>query len=251
MPRLTHGQIQQPGTYWYHSHNRGQYPDGFRGPLLITDPQNPYANQIDDELVLTVSDWYHQQIPELIGPFLSVTANPDGAEPIPDSPILNDNATTSFNLKPGKTYMTRIINMSAFASFLVKFDQHQMTIIEVDGVYTVAKQTDLVYLTAGQRMSVLITAKQSTDKNYAFIGGMDPNMFDCYPDCTNPLNATGYLVYNTNKPLPAEPPTFRSYTSGFVDDFTLVPYDHTPLFTGVTHQIILNVESGVFFNQNR
>lgn len=180
-----------------------------------------------------------------------MTANPDGAEPIPDSPILNDNATTSFNLKPGKTYMTRIINMSTFASFLVKFDQHQMTIIEVDGVYTVAKQTDLVYLTAGQRMSVLITAKQSTNKNYAFIGGMDPNMFDCYPDCTNPLNATGYLVYNTNKPLPAEPPTFRSYTSGFVDDFTLVPYDHTPLFTGVTHQITLNVESGVFFNQNR
>ena len=148
--------------------------------------------------------------------------------------------------------MTRIINMSTFASFFVKFDQHLMTIIEVDGVYTVAqKGQDVVYLTAGQRMSVLITAKPSTNQNYAFLGAMDPSMFDCFPDCPNPLNATGYLVYNKYKPLPANPPTISSYSSGFFDDFNLVPYDHTPLFQHVDHQITLNIESGVFFNQNR
>jgi FtsP/CotA-like multicopper oxidase with cupredoxin domain len=24
-------QIDEPGSYWYHSHNKGQYPDGLRG----------------------------------------------------------------------------------------------------------------------------------------------------------------------------------------------------------------------------
>ena len=72
-------QINQPGTYWYHSHNRGQYPDGFRGPILIHDPASPYAGQYDEELVLTMSDWYHKQMPELIPGFLSPTQNPSGA----------------------------------------------------------------------------------------------------------------------------------------------------------------------------
>ncbi|PYH89332.1 multicopper oxidase [Aspergillus ellipticus CBS 707.79] len=30
--------IEQTGTYWYHSHTKGQYPDGLRQALLITDP---------------------------------------------------------------------------------------------------------------------------------------------------------------------------------------------------------------------
>ncbi|KAL2046495.1 hypothetical protein ABVK25_011830 [Lepraria finkii] len=245
-------QVNQPGTYWYHSHNRGQYPDGFRGALIIHDPSNPYAGQYDQEEVLVLSDWYHKQIPDLIPGFLSTTANPSGAEPVPDSAILNDNATTSFSITPGKTYMFRIINVSNFASFLLKFDQHQMAIIEVDGVYTVKQSTDLIYITAGQRYSVLITAKATAPgQNYAFVGAMDPNMFDCNPCPGVPLNATGYLIYDATKPLPKKEPTFPSYTSGFYDDFSLVPYDKQALFEPVTKRITLNVESGVYFNQNR
>lgn len=170
-------------------------------------------------------------------------------EPIPDSAIINDNATTSFAITPGKTYMVRIINVANFASFFVKFDQHEMTIIEVDGVYTVAQKTDLIYLSDGQRMSVLITAKPNADKNFAFVGAMDPAMFDHVPPALN-LNATGYLVYNTAKPLPLEAPTFASYNGGF-DDFNLVPYDKLALFKPVTRQVVFNVNSGPMYNQNR
>lgn len=172
-------------------------------------------------------------------------------EPVPDSAIINDNATTSFAMTPGKTYMVRIINMANFAAFFVKFDQHEMTIIEVDGVYTVAQKTDLIYLSDGQRMSVLITAKPNADENFAFVGAMDPTMFDTVPP-TLDLNATGYLVYDTAKPLPAEAPTFASYNNGLAfDDFGLVPYDKLALFGPVTRQVVLNVNSGVTDNQNR
>lgn len=145
--------------------------------------------------------------------------------------------------------MVRIINVSNFAAFFVKFDQHEMTIVEVDGVYTVAQKTDLIYLSDGQRMSVLITAKPDASKNYAFVGAMDPSMFDSVPSTLN-LNATGYLVYNTAKPLPLEAPTFASYDGAF-DDFGLVPYDKLPLFKHVTRQIVLTVDTGVVDGQNR
>lgn len=172
-------------------------------------------------------------------------------EPIPDSAIINDNATTSFAITPGKTYMVRIINVSNFAAFFVTFDQHEMTIIEVDGVYTVAQTTDLIYLSDGQRMSVLITAKPNANKNFAFVGAMDPSMFDHVPPALN-LNATGYLVYDTAKPLPSEPPTFGSYDGGLaLDDFGLIPYDKLPLFQHVTRQVVFNVNSGVTDGQNR
>lgn len=72
--------VSQPGTYWYHSHVDGQYPDGLRGALIVHDPENPYADQFDEELFLTLSDWYHDEMPGLISSFLSVT-NPTGAEP--------------------------------------------------------------------------------------------------------------------------------------------------------------------------
>lgn len=72
--------IDQPGTYWYHSHVDGQYPDGLRGPLIVHDTENPYADLYDEELVLSLSDWYHESMPELLPGFISVT-NPTGAEP--------------------------------------------------------------------------------------------------------------------------------------------------------------------------
>lgn len=141
--------------------------------------------------------------------------------------------------------------MSNFASFFVTFDQHEMTIIEVDGVYTVAKVTDLIYLSNAQRMSVLITAKPKASENFAFVGAMDPTMFDSVPS-TLDLNATGYLVYDTAKPLPTVAPSFGSYDGGLaLDDFGLVPYDKLALFEPVTRQVVFNVNSGVTDNQNR
>lgn len=54
---LTWSQLDEPGTFWYHSHEKGQYPDGLRGPLIVQDPNDPYKGRYDEEIVLTVSDW--------------------------------------------------------------------------------------------------------------------------------------------------------------------------------------------------
>lgn len=83
---LTSTQVDQPGTYWYHSHSRGQYPDGLRQQFIITDPENPYLGQYDKEVAFTLSDWYHDEMPGLLSKFISVT-NPTGAEPVPNSAL--------------------------------------------------------------------------------------------------------------------------------------------------------------------
>ncbi|KAH0565751.1 hypothetical protein GP486_000848 [Trichoglossum hirsutum] len=221
-------QIDQAGTYWYHSHQRGQYPDGLRGALIVHDPQSPYKDQYDEELVLTLSDWYHSQMPPLIDRFLSY-ANPSGAEPVPDAALFNDTQDLKVRVQPGKTYLVRMINMAAFAAQYVWFESHTMRIVEVDGVYTEPKDADMIYVTAAQRYSVLLTTKNDTNTNFAFVGSMDQDLFDKVPPGLNP-NVTGWLVYDETKDLP-KPALIDEFTP--FDDFTLVPQDGEKLFEGV------------------
>jgi iron transport multicopper oxidase len=94
-----------------------------RGPLIVHDPNSPYAHQYDDELVLTFSDWYHDQMPGLINHYLSPEQNPDGAEPEPYSAVLNDVQDARLRVEPGKTYLVRIISMAAFAEVRTEVKQ--------------------------------------------------------------------------------------------------------------------------------
>lgn len=56
--------------------------------------------------------------------------NPTGAEPIPDSALMNDSQNVTFAVEPNKTYRLRFVNMAAFAAFHVWIEGHDMQIIE-------------------------------------------------------------------------------------------------------------------------
>lgn len=164
--------IEQPGTYWYHSHIRAQYPDGLRAPLIVHDPETPFQDMYSEEVVLSVSDWYHDQMPFLIESFISVI-NPTGAEPVPNSALMNDQQNVTFSMEAGKTYLFHIVNIGAFAGQYLWFEGHNMTIIEVDGIYTDPTDASMIYLTVAQRYAVLITARNDTSTNFAIVGSMD------------------------------------------------------------------------------
>ncbi|KAI9739167.1 MAG: hypothetical protein M1834_007380 [Cirrosporium novae-zelandiae] len=227
----------QSGTYWYHSHSSGQYPDGLRGPLIIHDPDSPYADAYDEELVLTFSDWYHDQIPKLLKSFLNVI-NPTGAEPVPESALMNDTQNLTVSVEAGKTYLIRMINMGAFAGQYVWFENHTMTIVELDGVWTERTEADMIYLTAAQRVSILLKTKNETSSNFAIVGSMDEDLFDTIPSGLNP-NVTGWLVYDDSKALPtaADVDEFNP-----IDDFNLVPYDRQELYDEVDYSFNLEVK---------
>ncbi|RMZ75423.1 hypothetical protein DV738_g5496, partial [Chaetothyriales sp. CBS 135597] len=212
--------ITQPGTYWYHSHVGGQYPDGLRGPLIIHDPDNPFADEIDEEIVLTLSDWYHDQMVPLIKKFMAVT-NPTGAEPVPQSALMGETQNLTIPVEPGKTYFIRIINVAAFAAQYFWIEGHEMRVVEVDGIYHEPAVATQLYITASQRVGILLTTKDDASTNFAIVGSMDQDLFDIIPPGLN-QNVTSYLVYDETAPLPT--PAFADAFDPF-DDMTLVPYD--------------------------
>lgn len=164
--------MTDPGTYWYHSHDRAQYPDGLRGLLVVHDPISPYKDQYHEEIVLSISDWYHEQMPDLLARYLDKN-NTMAVEPIPDSNLLNDTHDIRLDLVPGKIYLVRVANIGAFMGQYFRIADHELVIIEVDGVYTKPTSAQVLYLSTGQRYSFLMTAKNHSTTPYGIFVTMD------------------------------------------------------------------------------
>lgn len=108
----------------------------------------------------------------LIPKFLN-KVNPTGAEPVPQNALINDTQNLQVSVLPGKTYLVHLVNIGAFAGQYVWFEGHNMTLVEVDGVFTDQASAEMIYIAAAQRYSFLITTKNETTANYAFVASMD------------------------------------------------------------------------------
>ncbi|KAK2615177.1 hypothetical protein N8I77_001951 [Diaporthe amygdali] len=185
-----------PGTYWYHSHQMGQYPDGLRGPLVIHDPEDPYKGKVDEEVILTCTDWYHSQTIPLVQAMLQ-PSNTEFRPPLPDSILVNEGGSTQIKFDKGKTYRLRVLNFSAFGACFFHFQNHTMQVIMQDGSYITEAEASQIYLAPGQRHDVLLSSKDSC--NYPFLVALDVNPDFRAPVLGFPYNKTGYLVGNPSE----------------------------------------------------
>ncbi|KAI0009965.1 putative ferroxidase [Xylariaceae sp. FL0662B] len=215
-----------PGTYWWHSHDMGQYADGLRGPLIIHDPEDPYAHDYDEELVMTISDWYYDQTITLMSQMIEPN-NTKILPPRPNNTIVNEGRGGDISFEPGKTYRFRIINWSALTAAFVHFDSHDMDIIGIDGSYVVKQTVQQLRLGVGQRSDVLITAAEDSNENYPYLVSLDtnanyktknPNITISYPH-----NFTGMLVTDPSKDMDKKDVV---YVFDPFDDTALKPYDN-------------------------
>ncbi|RCK57687.1 Iron transport multicopper oxidase FET3 [Candida viswanathii] len=226
----------QVGTYWYHSHTSGQYGDGMRGVFIIEDDDFPY--DYDEEVVLTLSEHYHQYSDDMMPDFLS-RFNPTGAEPIPQNFLFNETRNATWKVEPNKTYLLRIVNTGRFVTQYVWMEDHEFTVVEVDGIYVQQNTTDMLYITIAQRYSVLVTTKNSTDRNYAFMNKVDDTMLDTVPDDLQ-LNGTNYIVYNEDADMSDQ--YYVDSIDDYLDDFYLKPLSKTTLFDDPDYTITVDVQ---------
>ncbi|TCD66597.1 laccase, multicopper oxidase, benzenediol:oxygen oxidorectuctase [Steccherinum ochraceum] len=152
----------QAGTFWYHSHLSTQYCDGLRGPLIVYDPHDPQAHlyNVDDEsTIITLADWYH----------VLAQKEPAGIPPVADATLINGlgrftNGPASplavISVQFGKRYRMRLINMACDPNYMFSIDNHDMTIIEVDGVNSQPHTVEQIQIFAAQRYSFVLNANQ-------------------------------------------------------------------------------------------
>ncbi|CAG8513572.1 5664_t:CDS:2 [Dentiscutata heterogama] len=183
--------VNQSGTYWYHSHSRTQYIEGIVGPLIVHDPQDPYIDEYDEEIIILLQDWYHTDSKTLLATFLSPESQ--GVEPVPDNGLINgknsfncsaapkdsvckDAPLAGFNFVQGKKYRLRIINTSTFSAFIFSIDEHSLDVIEVEGMITKRHTVHRLPINVAQRYSVIVEANQPKAK-YWMRGEMETTCF--------------------------------------------------------------------------
>ncbi|CAK9439797.1 uncharacterized protein LODBEIA_P38970 [Lodderomyces beijingensis] len=216
----------QTGTYWYHSHSGSQYGDGLRGMFVIEEDDEesvPYV--YDEEVALSVSEHYHLETPVIMKSFMS-RFNPTGAEPIPQNSLFNETKNATWNVVPDRTYLLRVVNMGLFVSQYLFIEDHDLVIVEVDGVPVQPYTVDSLYITVGQRYAVLVKTKPGANRNYRFANVLDMTMLDEVPEDLQ-LVSTNYVVYNDNVDNPGHYPYHDfdetvGQLKGF-NDFELVP----------------------------
>lgn len=216
----------------------------FIAPIIIHDTADPYAGQYDEEFTLSLSDWYHTDVPTLIDQMLQ-TSNPRAVPPFPNSMLMNDGGPAQFNFQPGKTYKVRIVSMAAFASFMLQFDSHTMSIIEIDGSYVKKQDAYQIRISAAQRFTVLLKAQTSIRRNYGFLASLDQNRDFTAGGAAWPINMTGVIQYDAAK---GPPPAFVVPKWSPKDDAVLVALDNQALLgprPGVDKTITLDFQFGL------
>ncbi|KAL9595713.1 MAG: hypothetical protein Q9219_006279, partial [cf. Caloplaca sp. 3 TL-2023] len=180
----------KPGTYWIHSHAPGQYPQGVRTPLIVTDTGDPaslgYTAGLDK--TVTLSDWWPDfQAAEERGKSHGGTwtggvadegtcgdpANPNGygiefpAEKMLFNDVGGHNAalgapakTIELDCDPAspKKMRIRFVNLASHSRFYVWFaDNRKFNVVELDGISYQGLETDIFEVSSGQRVSIVVS----------------------------------------------------------------------------------------------
>ncbi|KAJ3286212.1 hypothetical protein HDU76_008010, partial [Blyttiomyces sp. JEL0837] len=143
--------LAQEGTFWINSYQNGQTFDGLRIPLIVNNPAQP--NLYDVDYFIPITDWYHSSYNDLFPKFQTAV----GKQPVPDALLLNEGQNMTIKLTKDKTSRFRFVSMALSNTNMVWFDEHNMTIIEVDGVSVKPFKVTALKIAPGQRYSVLVT----------------------------------------------------------------------------------------------
>jgi FtsP/CotA-like multicopper oxidase with cupredoxin domain len=153
------------GTFWYHPHimSSEQVARGLHGVLIVEELDPPQADQ---DLVFVVDDWRLTRDGHVHAESFGSIAERAHAGRYGNTFTLNGSTNHEVPVKAGERLRLRICSVSNANVFGLKFDDHAMHVIAVDGqpVAPFEAENGLVVLASGQRSDVIadMTGKPGT-----------------------------------------------------------------------------------------
>ncbi|KAK9384017.1 Cupredoxin [Kockiozyma suomiensis] len=200
--------LEQSGTFWWHSHSFSQRIDGMAGAMIVYDSNNDqyqFGRDYDDEAIVFIQDYYHQTGEQRLAYYLSRSAA--GYEPVPENGLINGRGSENicprirstadcdkqsdirpykFTMVRGKRYRLRIINAAAFAEFVFSLDSHLLTVIESDTNESEPLDVHYIPIATGQRYSAIITASNTSPSTVTMRAEMNTNCFNYHNPILDP-----------------------------------------------------------------
>ncbi|XP_022846645.1 laccase-2-like [Olea europaea var. sylvestris] len=173
----------QRGTLFWHAHISWMRAT-IHGPIIILPKHNesyPFKKPYK-EIPIIFGEWWNADPEAVINQALQTGAAPNVSDAYTingfPGPLYNCSSKDTYKLKvkPGKTYMLRLINAAMNDELFFSIANHTVTIVEADAVYIKPFQTDVVLITPGQTTNVLLKTKP------------------CYPNATFLMTARPYFT---------------------------------------------------------
>ncbi|XP_008222248.1 PREDICTED: laccase-2 [Prunus mume] len=158
----------QRGTLFWHAHISWLRATVY-GPLIILPKHNasyPFPKP-HKEVPIIFGEWWKADPEAVIRQALQTGAGPNVSEAYTinglPGPLYNCSKKDTFRLKvkPGKTYLLRLINAAVNDELFFSIANHSLTVVEADALYVKPFKTDILLITPGQTTNVLLRTKPS------------------------------------------------------------------------------------------
>ncbi|KAK8478562.1 hypothetical protein V6N13_058698 [Hibiscus sabdariffa] len=156
----------QRGTLFWHAHFSWLRATVY-GPLIILPRHNesyPFVKPYKQVPIL-FGEWFNADPEAVINQSLQTGGGPNVSDAYTfnglPGPLYNCSAKDTYKLKvkPGKTYLLRLINAALNDDLFFSIANHSFTVVEADAVYVKPFETNILMLTPGQTTNVLLKTK--------------------------------------------------------------------------------------------
>jgi len=160
--------------------------------------------------------------------------------------LVNDGMSApTISLKPGESKLIRLISFAALICVYFNVEEHQMTVVAMDGVPIVGEVAKDLIICAGQRYDVVIRALDSPTTNYKYILKMGDDEINVPYTPTEAHAHLGTIDYATWGNFSST--TFNGkldksyYPASFFNEIPFTPLDGTTLFVDDIYTIEMNI----------
>ncbi|KAL7170163.1 hypothetical protein ACSBR2_035091 [Camellia fascicularis] len=199
----------QRGTLWWHAHISWLRATVYGAIVIMPKEGTPFPfPQPYQETNIILGEWWNQDVETMINqanqlgqaPQLS-DAHTINGKPGPLFPC-SEKYTFAMEVESGKTYLLRIINAAIDDDLFFAIAGHNMTVVEIDAVYTKPFTTEAILIAPGQTTNVLVKADQPPSRYF-----MAARPFMDAPVPVDNKTATAILQYKSipNTVLPSLP----------------------------------------------
>ncbi|KAM3325500.1 hypothetical protein P3S67_000625 [Capsicum chacoense] len=146
--------IGQRGTFWWNAHI-SWLRSTLYGPMIIL----PKKNTLSICQTLQRREWFNADTEALISQALQTGGGPNVSDAYTINGLPGPLYNCSTYVKPGETYLLRLINAALNDELFFSIANHTLQIIDADGVYVKPFETDTLIITPGQTHNVLLKTK--------------------------------------------------------------------------------------------
>ncbi|KAL3640519.1 sphingosine N-acyltransferase lac1 [Castilleja foliolosa] len=212
--------VDQRGTLWWHAHFAWQRASIHGAFIIYPRLPMPFVgpSRIHSDFPIIFGEWWNRDVEEVENEMMLYGAGPDSSDaytinglPGPLYPCSTKDAFIQ-TVEPGKTYLLRIINAALNNELFFAVANHNLTVVEIDGVYTKPFTTSAILINPGQTTNVLLTADQipSDSTQAMFVMAARPYLTSVFPFDNS--TTIGFLKYKTTKSQTSLKPPMPPYT---------------------------------------